>query len=263
MGSARPERASSDLRAEPVALVTGASRGIGAAVARRLSADGMAVVVNSFPSEPMISLAKQVVEEIHDVGGRALVVPADVTEPAQVESMFDECESEFGSVTTLVLNAASTDRHEWTDISLREWNEILAVNLTSGFLCCRRAFRSPCDAGASVIVVSSVLAETGAPNALHYGTTKAGLLGFTRSLAREVGPAGARVNCLLPGAIQTEEERESFDSEDLDRTVLAHQVLKRRGRPEDVANVVSFLAGPDSSFLTGQTLRVDAGWTMM
>ncbi|WP_115944523.1 SDR family oxidoreductase [Amycolatopsis thermalba] len=248
---------------EPVALVTGASRGIGAATARRLAADGMAVVVNSFPSEPMIRLAKQVAEEIHEAGGRALVLPADVADPAQVEAMFDECEGEFGAVTTLVLNAATTVRHAWTEISVGEWNEILAVNLTAGFLCCRRAFRERGAPGSSVVVVSSVLAQTGAPNALHYGTTKAGLLGFTRSLARELGPSGVRVNCVLPGAIKTEEEQESFDEQDLDRTVLAHQILQRRGSPEDVANVVGFLAGADSAFLTGQAIRVDGGWTMV
>ncbi|MFJ8811860.1 SDR family NAD(P)-dependent oxidoreductase [Amycolatopsis thermoflava] len=258
-GRVEPVRGS----ATPVALVTGASRGIGAATARRLAVDGMAVVVNSFPSEPMISLAKQVAEEVQEAGGQALVLPADVTDPGQVEAMFDQCEAEFGPVATLVLNAASTVRHSWTEISLREWNEILAVNLTAGFLCCRRAFRGRLPRAASVVVVSSVLAETGAPNALHYGTTKAGLLGFTRSLARELGPSGVRVNCLLPGAIKTEEERESFDEQELDRAVLEHQILQRRGVPEDVANVVSFLAGADSSFLTGQAIRVDAGWTMV
>jgi len=116
----------------------------------------------------------------------------------------------------------------------------------------------------SVVTISSVLAQIGAPNSLAYGTTKAGLIGFTRSLARELGPRGVRVNCVMPGAIRTEEELESFpDQVAVEKEVLQHQILQRRGTADDVAGVVSFLVGPDSAFMTGQTVCVDGGWVML
>ncbi|ROS40706.1 3-oxoacyl-[acyl-carrier protein] reductase [Amycolatopsis thermoflava] len=246
-----------------VALVTGASRGIGAAIGRRLAAEGMAVALNSHPDERMVTLAKQVAEDIVDAGGTALVIPADVAEPADVQFLFEECERELGRVGTLVLNAAATVRRSWTEIGPEEWDRIIGVNLRGAFLCSQRAFRSAEVRDGCIVTVSSVLARTGAPSALHYGTSKAGVIGFTRSLARELGPRGIRVNCVVPGAIRTEEEEESFaDRAQTDRAALRHQVIGRRGTADDVAGVVSFLAGPDSRFMTGQAVGVDGGWTL-
>lgn len=248
-----------------VALVTGASRGIGAAIAKKLAQDGMAVALNSYPDDSMVEAAHSVAADIHRAGGWAAVYPADVTEPDAVDSMFIACEQELGPVTALVLNAAATGRLTWSEISDSAWDAIMSVNLKGAFLCCRRAFgadRMPSNG--SIVTVSSVLAKLGAPNSLHYATAKAGLLGFTRSLAREVGGSGVRVNCVMPGAIQTEEELEAFpDQEAVRDTVFDKQILQRRGQPEDIANAVSFLVGPDSTFITGQTLCVDGGWVLL
>lgn len=248
-----------------VALVTGASRGIGAAVARRLAADGLAVAINSHPDEAMVEAAEIVADEIRQADGRAAVYPADITEAEAVDTMFSACEHELGPVTALVLNAAATERAVWSDITDSAWDIITDVNLKGAFLCCRRAFGSDdAPSHSSIVTLSSVQANLGAPNALHYATTKAGILGFTRSLAREVGAHGIRVNCVMPGAIQTEEELEAFpDQEAVRRTVLGNQILQHRGRPDDIANVVSFLVGPDSAFMTGQTLCVDGGWVLL
>lgn len=245
-----------------VALVTGASRGVGAACVRRLAADGMAVAINTYPDETMTAAAQDLALSVCRAGGRAVAYPADITDVVVVDEMFDRCEAELGPVHSLILNAAATARRPWTQIPVEEWTHILDVNLTGAFLCAHRAFgRSETAGGASIVTVSSVLAHVGATNALHYATSKAGLLGFTRSLARELGPRGIRVNCVMPGAIRTEEELESFpDVADVDRRALSVQALQRRGVAEDVAGVVSFLVGPDSSFITGQTICVDGGW---
>lgn len=253
-----------------VALVTGASRGIGAATARRLAADGMAVAINSYPDEAMLSAAKHVVAEIEQSGGRAAVYPADISEATAVDDVFSRCEQELGPVTALVLNAAVTAREPWTEITEAAWDRIAAVNLKGAFLCCRRAFgaaAAPAPGGAGggsvggIVTISSVLARLGAPSSLHYATTKAGILGFTRSLAQELGERGIRVNCVVPGAIQTEEELAAFpDQEAVRTTVLSKQILRRRGTADDVAGVVSFLLGPDSGFITGQAVYVDGGW---
>ncbi|ASR37469.1 hypothetical protein BAY61_23450 [Prauserella marina] len=248
-----------------VALVTGASRGIGAATARRLAADGMAVAINCYPDETMLASAKEVAASVHRLGGTAEVFPADISDRAEVDDMFEQCERQLGPVTTLVLNAAATGRVDWDDITESEWDRITSVNLKGALLCCRRAFGggNGTDTG-TIVTVSSVQAKLGAPNALHYTTTKAGIIGFTRSLARELGERGVRVNCVMPGAIQTEEEIEAFPEQDeVRRVVLGNQMLQRRGKAEDVAGVVSFLAGPGSAFMTGQTLCVDGGWVLL
>lgn len=248
-----------------VALVTGASRGIGAAVARRLAADGMALAINSYPDEELLNAAMRVASRIRSDGGRAAVFAADVSVTRDVDAMWASVEEQLGRVDALVLNAAVTGRKSWTELSEAEWTRTVAVNLTAAYLCCRRAFGAwdDCTAG-SIVTVSSVLARVGAPNSLAYGTTKAGLIGFTRSLARELGPRGVRVNCVMPGAIRTEEELESFpDQAAVEKEVLRRQILPRRGTADDVASVVSFLIGPDSAFMTGQTVCVDGGWVML
>lgn len=249
----------------PIALVTGASRGIGAATARRLAADGLSVAINSYPDEQRMIAAKHVADDIQSAGGHAAVYAADISDSTSVDVMFSHCEEQLGPVTVLVLNAAATAREEWTEITESTWNKIISVNLKGALLCCQRAFGSAdCPDAGSVVTISSIQASRGAPNALHYATTKAGILGFTRSLARELGPRGIRVNCVMPGAIQTEEELETYpDQAAVTRITLGNQILQRRGQPEDVAAAVSFLVGPDSGFITGQTLCVDGGWVLL
>jgi NAD(P)-dependent dehydrogenase (short-subunit alcohol dehydrogenase family) len=249
--------------AKQVALVTGASRGIGAATARRLARDGMAVAINSHPSETRVAAAEEVAAGIRDEGGTAAVYVADVGDASSVDAMFDRCEEELGRVGVLVPNAATTRRAEWTSLTDADWESIISVNLMGAVLCSRRAFGDQPVAGGAIVTVSSVLARLGAADSVPYVTTKAGLLGFTRSMARALGPAGVRVNAVMPGAIRTEEELEAFpDQAEMERLALSRQAITRRGVAEDIANAVSFLAGPDSTFITGQTLCVDGGWVL-
>jgi NAD(P)-dependent dehydrogenase (short-subunit alcohol dehydrogenase family) len=249
---------------EQVALVTGASRGIGAVTARRLARDGMAVAINSHPDERMVAAAEEVAAGIREGGGTAAVYAADVSESAAVDAMFGRCEAELGRVGVLVSNAMVTRRAVWSDVTDDDWDRIMAVNLRGAFLCSRRAFGDdPPAKGGALIPISSVLARVGAADSVPYATTKAGLIGFTRSMARALGPAGVRVNSVMPGAIRTEEELETYlDQAALEREAFSRQALQRRGVAEDIANVVGFLAGPDSAFMTGQTVCVDGGWVL-
>jgi 3-oxoacyl-[acyl-carrier protein] reductase len=251
-------------RARRVALVTGASRGIGAAIACRLAADGFAVAVNTHREPGMRQAAEHVVARIQEAGGTAAVYPSDVSDADDVDRLFLACEAQLGEVDTLVLNAAVDRRVPWSEITESEWDEFMAVNLKGAFLCSRRAFGDGGPGGGVIVTVGSVLGQTGAPNSLHYATTKAGIIGFTRSLARELGERDIRVNAVVPGAIKT--EAEATLSQDpgsvVDARVLSRQVLRRRGRPEDIADAVGFLVSEDSSFMTGQTLCVDGGWLL-
>lgn len=247
----------------PVVLITGASRGIGAACARRLADDGLAIAINTYPEPSMQLAAEQVAADIRGNGGIAAVYSADISDSHSVAWMFDRCETDLGPVYGLVLNAATTTRGPWTELTEDEWDRVFAVNLKGAFLCCQRAFGKRDARQQGVIVaIGSILARLGSPESVHYASSKAGLVGFTRSLARALGPQGVRVNCVVPGAIQTEEEREAFpDSEETSKSVLPKQCLQRRGTAEDVAGLVSFLLGPDSSFISGQSICIDGGWT--
>ena len=251
---------------ERVALVTGASRGIGAAVARRLVRDGYGVVLNTLPAPPLQEAAEKVAAEIRADGGEAVVCPADISDSFGVDELFRLGERQLGRVSALVLNAAATARINWTEISVAEWDRVASVNLRGAFLCSRRAFGEgyPWNDGA-LVTLSSVLALTGARRSVHYATTKAGIIGFTRSLARELGPRGIRVNCVVPGAIKTEAEAEllqRFPEDDPDGNLLRRQALPRRGCAEDIAGAVRFLVSSDSAFITGETICVDGGWLL-
>ena len=265
--NSRPENGTQPVPAQlrrKVALITGASRGIGAACAGRLAEDGFAVAINSEADVKMTAAAEAVAERVRTKGGHAVVLAGDVSDASSVERLFGACEVELGPVDALILNAAARTRRPWLQVTEAEWDHVSAVNLKGAFLCARRAFsRNESPDCAAIVTLSSVQAETGAADVLPYATTKAGLIGFTRSLARELGPRGIRVNCVMPGAIQTEEELESFpDQEAVRNTLMQLQCLQRRGVAEDVASAVSFLVGPDSRFITGQTLCVDGGWVM-
>jgi 3-oxoacyl-[acyl-carrier protein] reductase len=244
------------------ALVTGASRGIGRAIAIALAAEGVAVAVNCYGQQ---AEAESVVAEILAHGGAAILVPADVSDAAQVAGLVDQVTARFGRLDVLVNNAALTQVHKpWTEISVEEWDDVLATNLRSCFVCFRACYKWLKQSSAGrVINISSVTVLLGQPRLLHYVSSKGGVIAFTRSLAREVGDDSITVNAVTPGAIATEAEREAFpDRAAVDQRQLAVQSIKRRGTPEDIAGAVVFLASDAASFVTGQTINVDGGWAM-
>lgn len=252
------------MQAQRVALVTGAAKNIGAAIAARLAGDGLAVAVNHRAASSAAA-ADDVVAAIAARGGVARRYEADVADPAAVSAMVERVGAELGAVTTLVNNAATSvaSNVSWLEITPEEWDRVQAANLRGSFLCARAVHAGMAAAGGgSIVNVSSVRVPLGWRGNLHYTASKAGLIGLTRTLAREAGPDGIRVNCLVVGAIRTPEEALYGDEAELDAMLLDLQSLKVRGVPEDVADVASFLVSSDSRFVTGQCLTVDGGWVM-
>jgi 3-oxoacyl-[acyl-carrier protein] reductase len=246
-----------------VALVTGASRGIGRSIAEVLAAAGAAVVVN-FATRA--HEANTVVDGIRQRGGTAIAVQGDVSNVDVVDQMVKDAVAELGPITIVVNNAALTDTHKsWKEIDEAEWDRVMDVNLKSCFLTLRATYPFMEQAKwGRIINISSVTFLLGRPNLFHYVASKAGMIGFTRTLARELGADGITVNAITPGAIQTEAELEMFPEQAALAEWLADvQAVKRRGVPADIASGVLFLASDDASFISGQTLNVDGGWAML
>jgi 3-oxoacyl-[acyl-carrier protein] reductase len=247
-----------------VALVTGAARNIGAAVARRLAADGAAVAVNHRSVESRAE-AEATVARIEAAGGRAAAFQADVADEGQVRRMVEAIGESLGPVDILVNNAATSvaSQISWRELTGDAWDRVLRANVTGAFLCAHAVYPGMSAARRGDIVnMSSVRALLGRAGNLHYTASKAALIGFTRTLARELGPDEIRVNALLVGAIRTPEEAVYGPPEEIDRMVLGLQSLERRGEPDDVAAVTSFVVSPDAGFITGQCITVDGGWVM-
>ena len=240
---------------DKVALVTGASRGIGLSIALRLGAAGARVVVNDVAFREGPGAAAQA---IRDAGSEAKVVEANVTDAAQVQEMFREVEESWGGVDILVNNAGITRDSLLMRMSEEDWDTVLDVNLKGAFLCCRAAARSMIrKRWGRIINMSSVVALAGNPGQVNYSASKAGLIGVTRTLARELASRNITVNALAPGFIDTDMVKAM--SEDARQQALARVPMGRLGTPEDVAAVVAFLASEEASYLTGQVIGVDGG----
>lgn len=247
-----------------VALITGASRGIGAAVARRFAAEGAAVAIGHEPTSEMAQLAHALAAEITDAGGIAVTVPGDLGTPDGPEAAVQAARDALGPLHILVANAAATGRAAWDQMAVEQWDRMQAVNVRGTWLLARAARDDLVASGHGAIVnLTSVMVMTGQPGAMHYTASKAAILGMTRALARELGPSGVRVNAVMPGAIRTEHELElSPDAEAAAASILPKQSLQRRGFAEDLAGAFVFLAGDDAAFITGQVVCVDGGWVM-
>ena len=241
---------------EKVALVTGASRGIGRAAALRLAQDGFRVAVNYCCEE---AKALSVVDEICRQGGMALAVQADVADMAQVQEMAEQVRHAWADVDVLVNNAGISQQKLFMDITPEEWQRMMAVHVDGAYHCIRAVLPAMIRRQQGRIInISSMWGQVGASCEVHYSTAKAALIGLTKALAKEVGPSHIQVNCVAPGVIQTDMNRV------LDETTLeelkSETPLQMLGMPDDVARMVSFLAGEDSAFITGQVLGVNGGF---
>ena len=237
------------------AIVTGASRGIGAAIAALLSRNGYSVCVNYHRSPER---AREVVSAICRQGGQAFCLGADVSDSAQVDALVSEAESRYGKIDLLVNNAAIASQKLFTDISEEEWDRLFAVDVKGAFLCSRAVLPSMISRKSGCIVnISSIWGLCGASCEVHYSAAKAALIGMTKALAQEVGPSGIRVNCVAPGVIDTEMNVQ-LSGEDL--AALAEETpLGRIGTPAEVARTIAFLASEEASFLTGQVVSPNGG----
>ena len=242
-----------------VAVVTGGGGGLAEGICAGLAREGAAVVC----ADISVEKAEGVASQVADAGGTSLAVEVDVSDKGSVEAMIGRAVGEFGGVDVLVNNAAIYPLRPWTEIEEDEWDRVMAVNLKGYFLCARAAYPSMRERGhGRVVNVASITFFIGWSGFLDYVSSKGAIVGFTRTLAREVGPDGITVNAISPGAFPTDAERVHPDQEALNRRILEQQSLKRRGTVADVGNLVAFLASDESSFITGQTVMIDGGWAM-
>ncbi|MBR8639714.1 SDR family oxidoreductase [Streptomyces tuirus] len=237
-------------------LVTGAASGIGAATAHRLATEGARVVVADIDEEAGTAVAAAV----REAGGSALFRFCDVSEESSWDETVKAAREAFGPVRTLVSNAYAVRVAAAHQTSAAEWNRQLAVSLTGSFLGVRACLDDLIATGGSVVLVSSVHALAGLPGRPAYAAAKAGLTGLTRQLAVEYG-GRVRVNSVLPGPVLTR-AWEGIGEEDR-RATAAETAVGRLGRPEEVAAAIAFLAGDDASFVTGASLVVDGGWSVL
>ncbi len=244
--------------ADKVAIVTGAGRGIGKAVALALAAQGAKVVVNYSRSA---DAAQEVVNAIAGFGGEAIAVQADVAVAAQVDALLTQTKEKFGRVDILVNNAGITRDKLILRMSEEDWDSVLDTNLKGAFLCCKAVAPIFVKQRAGIIVnIGSVNGLVGAPGQSNYSASKAGLIGLTKSLAKELGGRNVRVNAVAPGFIETEMTGGLKD--DFKETVIKQIPLARLGSANDVAGVVVFLCSDAAAYIQGEVITVDGGLFM-
>lgn len=238
-----------------VALVTGGASGIGEAVVRSLCADGFSVAIICNRSEAQ---AHALASELSLKGSNVIAVKADVSSPTEVKTAVEEVTRILGTPYVLVNNAGIAQQKLFTDITDDDWNNMLGVNLSGAFYMCRAVLPAMIHEKAGKIInISSMWGQVGASCEVHYSAAKAGLIGLTKALAQEVAPSGITVNCVAPGAIET--KMMAFFSAD-DKKALCEEIpLERLGRPEEIADTVSFLASDKASYITGQVIGVNGG----
>ena len=242
-----------------VAVVTGAGGGLGEGICASLAAAGAAVAC----VDRNLDSAEARADGLRAAGATAIAVAADVSDSASVTAMVDAVAAGLGRIDVLVNNAAIYPRRAWTEITEEEWDGVLAVNLKGYFLCARAAFdRLRASGHGRIVNVASITAFIGMTHLLDYVSSKGAVISFTRALAREIGPDGVTVNAVSPGAFPTDAETIHPNPEEYNQWILDQQSLKRRGAPDDMGNLVVFLASDASSFLTGQVIELDGGWFM-
>lgn len=242
-----------------VALVTGASRGIGRAIALRLAKDGFDVAVNFLNKQDE---AKKVMTAIKGFGRDSQVYQTDVANYESVQRMVEEIREDLGRVSILINNAGFYQRSNFLNLTLEDWQRTIDVNLTGCFNCAKAVVSEMKERKKGNIVnISSMLSFKGTSHGAHYATSKAGLTAFTKSLALELSPHGIRVNAVAPGAIET--EIIAYDTPEMRQKRIEATPVRKVGQPEEIASVVSFLVSEEASYITGETIHANGGYLMV
>lgn len=240
-----------------VAVVTGASKGIGAAIAQRLAEAGASVVVNYSSSKPG---ADKVVADITNAGGKAIAVQANVARQADIDQLFAETKKAFGRLDILVNNAGIYEFSPLNEVTEEHFYRQFNLNVLGLILASQAAVRLFDSAGGSIVNLSSIVSTLALPNASVYSGTKAAVDAITRSLATELGPRGIRVNALRPGMVETEGTHAAgIEQSEFKKQMQAQTPLGRLGQPDDIAGAAVFLASTDSSWISGETLLISGG----
>ncbi|AHN20885.1 3-oxoacyl-[acyl-carrier-protein] reductase [Lysinibacillus sphaericus] len=241
-----------------VAVVTGASRGIGRAIALKLADEGAKVVVNYSGSQ---AKAEEVVATIQANGGEAIAVQASVSKTEEVTALMDAAVKTFGALDILVNNAGITRDNLLMRMKEEEWDDVLDTNLKGVFLCTKAVTRQMMKQRAGRIInISSIVGVAGNAGQANYVAAKAGVIGLTKTTAKELASRNILVNAIAPGFIETEMTEQL--PEDLKQGMLTQIPLAKLGQPEDIAKAVAFLASEDANYMTGQTLHIDGGMVM-
>lgn len=241
-----------------VALITGASRGIGKAIATKFSQLGAVVVVNYSGSTDE---ALKLVESIESNKGKALALKADVSKKEDVEIMFERIKEVYGSIDILINNAGITKDGLLVRMAESDWDKVVSVNLKGAFNCTKEASKVMIkNRSGKIVNISSVVGLTGNAGQSNYAAAKAGIIGFTKSIAKELAPRGINVNAIAPGFIETDMTSKLTDQMKL--KILSSIPLGKYGSVEDVANLASFLVSDLSSYITGQVFNVDGGMVL-
>ena len=240
-----------------IALITGTSRGIGKAIALKLGKDGATVIGTATTDEGVQSINNYLNEA--GIKGKGIIL--NVNDTDQIRNLFTEIRKEFGEVTILVNNAGITRDDLLVRMKDEKWDEVIGTNLKAIFRLSREVLRSMMMARSGRIInIASIVGSTGNAGQSNYAAAKAGILGLSKSLAREVGSRNITINCVAPGFVDTDMTRALSEKQQQD--LLQHIPLKRLGKPEDIASAVAFLASPSAGYITGATLHVNGGMYM-
>lgn len=239
-------------------FITGASRGIGRACAVKFAKGGYTVLANYCSSDEK---AESLKEEIEALGGVCTFYKFDVSDGEKVNQCFEDAIKEYGKIDVLINNAGISSYGFFDTLSEEEWEKTFSVNTKGAFLCSKSALKSMLhEHSGRIINISSVWGIQGASMEVHYSSSKAALIGMTKALAKEVGGSGITVNCICPGVIDTDMNK--VHSEETIEELKNETPLMRIGEPEDVANLAYFLSSEDASFITGQVIAVDGGFSL-